>query len=70
MESTDVMVPTDTIGVGSVGIGAMLGGVQLLMIMDIRVVTCLSIAILTASLFAGTSRIVRWAVKNGWRVRI
>lgn len=38
--------------------------------MDVRVVICLSIAILTASLFTETSIVVRWAVKNGWRVRI
>lgn len=65
-----MMVTTDTIGVGSIRISVMLGGVQLLMIMDVRVVTCLSIAILATSLFAGTSMIVRWAVKNGWRLRI
>lgn len=40
----------------------MLGGVYLLMILDVRVVTCLSIGILATSLFAGTSMIVRLAV--------
>ena len=60
----------DTIRVGSIRIGVMLGEAQLLMVMDVRVITCLSIAILATSLFAGTSMIVRWAVKNGWRVRI
>ena len=60
----------DTIRVGSIRIGVMLGEAQLLMVMDVRVITCLSIAILATSLFAGTLMIVRWAVKNGWRVRI
>ena len=60
----------DTIRVGSVRIGVMLGGAQLLMIMDVRVVTYLSIAILATSIFTGTLMIVRWAVKSRWRVRI
>lgn len=60
----------DTIRVGSVRIGVMLGGAQLLMIMDVRVVTYLSIAILATSIFTGTLMIVRWAVKNRQRVRI
>ena len=64
------MVSMDTIGVGSIRICVMLGGVQLLVIVDVRVITCLSIATLATSLFAGTSMIIRWAVKNGWRVRI
>lgn len=60
----------DTIRAGSVRIDVILGEVQLLMVMDMRVITCLSIAILATSLFAGTLMIVRWAVKNRWRVRI
>ena len=60
----------DTIRVGSIRIGVMLGEAQLLMVMDVRVITCLSIAILATSLFTGTLMIVRWAVKNRWRVRI
>ena len=62
--------PTGTIGVRSIEIGVRLEGVQLLMIMDARVVTCLSVAILATSIFPGTSVMVRWPVKNGWRVRI
>lgn len=46
------------------------GGVHLLMIIDARVVTCLSVAILTASHFTRISIEVRCAVENGWRVRI
>ena len=65
-----MMVSMDTIRVGSVRIGVMLGGVQLLIIMDVRVVTCLNIAILATSIFTGISVMVRWPVKNGWRVRI
>ena len=65
-----MMVPIDTIRVRSVRISVMLGGVQLLIIMDVRVITCLSITILATSLFAGTLIIVRWSVKNRWRVRI
>ena len=64
------MVPIDTIRVRSVRISVMLGGVQLLIIMDVRVITYLSITILATSLFTGTLIIVRWSVKNRWRVRI
>lgn len=50
--------------------GVVFGGVHLLMIIDARVVTCLSVAILTASPFTRILIEVRWAVENGWRVRI
>ena len=65
-----MMVPIDTIRVRSVRISVMLGGVQLLIIMDVRVITYLSITILATSLLTGTLIIVRWSVKNRWRVRI
>ena len=65
-----MIVPIDTIRVRSVRISVMLGGVQLLIIMDVRVITYLSITILATSLFTGTLIIVRWSVKNRWRVRI
>lgn len=48
----------------------MLGKVQLLIIMDVRVIICLSITILTTSPFAGISRMARYAVKNGQMIRI
>ena len=54
-----MMVPIDTIRVRSVRISVMLGGVQLLIIMDVRVITYLSITILATSLFTGTLIIVR-----------
>lgn len=41
-----------------------------MMIIDARVVTCLSVAILTASPFTRISIEVRWAVENRRRVRI
>lgn len=44
--------------------------VQLLVIVDVRLVTCLSINNLTASPFTRNSIAVRWAVENRWRVRI
>ena len=65
-----MMVPIDTIRVRSVRISVMLGGVQLLIIMDVRVITYLSITILATSLLTGTLIIVRWSAKNRRRVRI
>lgn len=53
------MVPMGTIGLERIRIGVMLGGVQLLMIMDMRVVTCLNITILTHQPF-------RWNIDNGY----
>lgn len=41
-----------------------------MIIIDVRIVTCLNITMLTASPLAGISIMVRWAVKNGWRLRI
>lgn len=54
-----MIVPTGTIGVGCIGIGVTLRWAQLLMIMDMRVVTCLSITILTTSPFVGISIMVK-----------
>lgn len=68
--SIDLVVATGTIRVGYFGIGVVLRGVQLLTIMDVRVVTCLNITILATSPFARILIMIRWAVENGWRVRI
>lgn len=50
--------------------GVVFGRVQLLVIVDVRVVTFLSVIILTDSPFTRNSIAVRWSVENGWRVRI
>ena len=47
-----------------------MGRVQLLMIIDVSVVTYLSITMLAASSFTRISITVRWAMENGWRIRI
>lgn len=68
--STDAVIPQGTVGVGYTRAGVVLGGAQLLAVMDVRMVACLSATILTTSPLVGISVMARWAVENRWRVGI
>ena len=68
--STDAVIPHGTVGVGCTRTGVVLGGAQLLTVMNVRMVACLSVAILTTSPLVGISVMARWAVENRWRVGI
>lgn len=61
--STDAMIRCT-------GTGVVLGGAQLLTVMDVRMVACLSAAILITRPFAGISVMARRAVENRWGVGI